>query len=183
MNAHDGDQVEVKPQLAAWSQLPNGRRVGTANIRIQLLSISMQPGNATSTRPENGDESGEADQDNWSELVDAEDEETSTLSDHLIDRPDVGQSGLVSGNNSNLPSRKRSRKAEGNESGNEDQNDGHNRRRTQRTCRGEKMKSLRFACPYQAYEPGQDCLKPGPLNPQGGCDGIRRLRYEPYSYE
>ncbi|KAK4218893.1 hypothetical protein QBC37DRAFT_180183 [Rhypophila decipiens] len=34
----------------------------------------------------------------------------------------------------------------------------------------------RFACPYQAYEPFQDCLQRGPRNPQGGCDGIYRLK-------
>ncbi|KAM7222512.1 hypothetical protein V8F06_002006 [Rhypophila decipiens] len=34
----------------------------------------------------------------------------------------------------------------------------------------------RFACPYQAYEPFQDCLHRGPRNPKGGCDGIYRLK-------
>ncbi|KAM7194057.1 hypothetical protein V8F20_008153 [Naviculisporaceae sp. PSN 640] len=36
--------------------------------------------------------------------------------------------------------------------------------------------SLRFACPYQVYEPQQDCLQHGKRNPGGGCFGISRLR-------
>ncbi|KAI1351205.1 hypothetical protein F5Y01DRAFT_131004 [Xylaria sp. FL0043] len=34
----------------------------------------------------------------------------------------------------------------------------------------------RFACPYQAHELFRTCLKPGRHNPDGGCDGIKRLK-------
>ncbi|ETS75646.1 hypothetical protein PFICI_12590 [Pestalotiopsis fici W106-1] len=35
---------------------------------------------------------------------------------------------------------------------------------------------MRFACPYQTFDAFQDCLKPGPRNPRGGCTGINRLK-------
>jgi len=41
----------------------------------------------------------------------------------------------------------------------------------------------RFACPYQVYEPLLDCLRRGPRNPKGGCEGISRLKYENYTAE
>ncbi|KAF4955357.1 hypothetical protein FGADI_4601 [Fusarium gaditjirri] len=37
-------------------------------------------------------------------------------------------------------------------------------------------RSLRFACPYQAFEQFQGCFRPGPRNPNGGCASIQRLR-------
>ncbi|KAH6634580.1 hypothetical protein B0J18DRAFT_416651 [Chaetomium sp. MPI-SDFR-AT-0129] len=33
----------------------------------------------------------------------------------------------------------------------------------------------RFACPYQVFDPPRQCLAKGSRNPEGGCDGIRRL--------
>ncbi|KAJ4259623.1 hypothetical protein NW762_007553 [Fusarium torreyae] len=39
-----------------------------------------------------------------------------------------------------------------------------------------KKNARRFACPYQVFEPGQGCFKPGPRNPSGGCAGIQRLK-------
>ncbi|KAJ2996361.1 hypothetical protein NUW58_g997 [Xylaria curta] len=35
----------------------------------------------------------------------------------------------------------------------------------------------RFACPYQTHELFRTCLKPGRRNPDGGCDGIKRLKH------
>ncbi|KAI0178421.1 hypothetical protein BJ166DRAFT_50598 [Pestalotiopsis sp. NC0098] len=35
----------------------------------------------------------------------------------------------------------------------------------------------RFACPYQAFEPSQNCFVPHARNPKGGCEHISRLKH------
>ncbi|KAH6850553.1 hypothetical protein B0I37DRAFT_371882 [Chaetomium sp. MPI-CAGE-AT-0009] len=52
----------------------------------------------------------------------------------------------------------------------------HKSRRT--SC---KPNLPRFACPYQAFEPGRPCLRRSRRNPKGGSDGLGRLKYEPFT--
>jgi hypothetical protein len=43
-----------------------------------------------------------------------------------------------------------------------------------------KSKLPRFACPYQAFEQGLPCLRRSRRNPEGGSNGIVRLKYETF---
>ena len=72
--------------------------------------------------------------------------------------------------NGNGATRKR-----GGEDGEDDRDD--NKRACRRPPGSQQHVGLRrLACPYQAYERYQVCLRPGRSNTEGGCNGISRLK-------
>ncbi|KAI0006776.1 hypothetical protein F4779DRAFT_547899 [Xylariaceae sp. FL0662B] len=58
----------------------------------------------------------------------------------------------------------------------DDEHDRNNKARRISPGPVEKQRPLRLACPYQAHEKFQSCLKRGRANPRGGCAGINRLK-------
>jgi len=141
------------------------RQMGVAKIRVELISISRDDAGCDST-----------DSDAPSE------EEGGPMDD------DGGQGGRSTNGGSssgdgNAGGTSQDPKPPGPPGGdkqtrerrNGGQGDGRKRRR-QNSPDSSNNNSLRFACPYQVYEPLQDCLQRGPRNPKGGCDGMYRLR-------
>ncbi|KAI0815584.1 hypothetical protein GGR55DRAFT_675204 [Xylaria sp. FL0064] len=60
---------------------------------------------------------------------------------------------------------------------NEDSGGDEDMPQLQKSKRFSHKRCARFACPYQAHELFRTCLKPGRHNPDGGCDGIKRLKH------
>lgn len=75
------------------------------------------------------------------------------------------------------------RRKQGQNQDSDEENEDHNNRRKRPRRLSASLEVVpvqnapRFACPYQAFEPLLDCLRRGPRNPKGGCEGISRLKY------
>jgi len=143
------------------------RQMGVAKIRVELLSISrVLEGCHESTDSDVSSEEEDV------EPVEADGDQAGQ-SNHSNpgssrDPPGARQSafGGFSGSGNSQ------RNSESRERGGDGQGGSRKRRRQNSPESGNK----RFACPYQVYEPPQDCLRRGPRNPKGGCHGVDRLK-------
>ncbi|KAM0425961.1 hypothetical protein ACHAPT_008900 [Fusarium lateritium] len=164
---------EPKPQCGTPIQEPvkSKRQVGFARVKIDIISLSRslpsgQSDHASSLSSEVESESEESLQE---EQADSGDQERANSVPQIEPSGSSGASSLASaGANANQPDDNVDR-------------DGANGDRNKRPCRktpkpASKRNTPRFACPYQAFEASQNCFRPGPRNPNGGCTGIQRLK-------
>jgi hypothetical protein len=150
------------------------KQVALAKVRIQLLELSSLEANTAS----------EFDDDFESSIEDSYDDDESANDD------DAGQAGEGCGGNANTPchdttgtsrpnNTARPNFAQSRRAGRGgDDRQGNKRKRTRKESPSSQvlLNHRRFACPYQVYEPQHSCLRPGPRNPTGGCNGINRLK-------
>ncbi|RFU24657.1 hypothetical protein B7463_g11680, partial [Scytalidium lignicola] len=130
LSRHSTSSVPLlQPQVQKTSTAEILQQVGSARIRLEIVTLSKHPATYSST-PENSAQVGSKRRGNYRK-----------------------QSGSQDGNDKNK----------------------RRRRRTEVKAPDTEFNS-RFACPYQAYDQSQDCLKRGPRNPNGGCKGISRLK-------
>ncbi|KAF4470798.1 hypothetical protein FALBO_2294 [Fusarium albosuccineum] len=161
---------DTSAAMAQSAQRPKFKQIGIAQVQVKMV-ISPHLMLPTST-DDRDDDSGD---DSWDES-------------DLQDADYVGGSNTTGGGgwSTNLPGSSSMGLGAGTPSfgggsgpGGEDQGDDGRRRKRRR---GQKELNtlahrLRFACPYQAFEPETlDCFKRGPHNRQGGCENLYRLR-------
>ncbi|KAI1078187.1 hypothetical protein F5B20DRAFT_548377 [Whalleya microplaca] len=160
-------------QITKHQSKPQIRQVGLINVRVGLVSLSERY-RITQEGPDNQTD------DDFS----GQEESIRTGSSHTLqDFQEIGTSvplqrnaGESSSNSSNGDISSNGQKKKRMEDDREDRNDGNKRVRRMPPGLVEKQKLPRLACPYQAYEKFQSCLKRGRGNPQGGCAGIFRLK-------
>lgn len=159
------------------------RQVGIATIRVEsVCPARMHTKNNESSSCDSQDVSFYSDpegkpsnpKDNESRHGGAEDHDRCS---HTIgDAPEAaGSSG--SGGSRGLPVPSSTGAEDGRESGEED-DQGPRKPSSKNPVTSPKPNSPRYACPYQAFEPGRPCLRRSSRNPMGGSDGLVRLRYE-----
>ncbi|KAI3322008.1 hypothetical protein HD806DRAFT_545260 [Xylariaceae sp. AK1471] len=150
------------------------RQIGIVRAEITLLSLSehYHPGHVDEVTSDDTSSASSG-----SEWYDSEDPSHDTRTGKALEEP---SHELLPQNNEDTspPHRRITTKAYGGRRGqeNEGSDDDDDRpliRKSKPYC---KEKLARFACPYQAHELFRSCLKPGRHNPEGGCDGIRRLK-------
>lgn len=141
------------------------KQVGLVRVSVEILALSQEYQTQGGSDDQYEDGLEEADH--------AQDIETGVGDPRPTNNEAVGPSKLnqASGNHTNTNGRNRKRGED-----EEDEYDGN-----KRTCRRppetqQKMNLPRLACPYQAHERNQVCLRPGRSNPEGGCAGIGRLK-------
>ncbi|KAH8674289.1 hypothetical protein BX600DRAFT_227691 [Xylariales sp. PMI_506] len=149
------------------------RRIGTASVRIELVSVLMEH----SVHEEHDDSEDELIEsaDGKAQDINEEDEATTEITNQ---HQGTGLSEESAGQSSQGCSQPRKAvtkgKGIGAEGRDDDNDEGHEARRKRPRPGNNKQIRKRFACPYQAFEPMQDCVKRSATNPEGGCAGINR---------
>ncbi|KAI1875803.1 uncharacterized protein JN550_002089 [Neoarthrinium moseri] len=155
------------------------RQVGLVNVQIMLVSLS--PHCKTASQPDDsaGIDSDESQLDE-SDQTDAEEVAPNDV-EHMEDMhtasgsSGVGFAGSIS--SSSNTGDVQGQRPKGKRSGDgEDGENRNNKRRRMLPLPCDKPKLPRLACPYQAYERFQSCLRRGGSNREGGCAGISRLK-------
>jgi hypothetical protein len=178
-------QLERGSQMAGFS-LPKIRRAGVARMRIEITSLDYGIADNTLevTDSVSSDECFSHDTINsygsaeWMDgAADGNDGDRAESSQNTA-RPTGDNFTLSSSHQSSLPIEMIGHRKNDEDPGKED-NGGPPRKRRQFSSAAKDAGGLRFACPYQAYEPvaASQCCRPGPNNKQkGGCDGIVRVK-------
>jgi hypothetical protein len=172
MGANKWEKPSIISNLETPKTMIPPKQVGVVELRVELLSVSL-PGDVPDSRVCESDFTDDDDR------PDAEpDHNEGALN---VDGGPSGGShentvGAVGGSSgSSGASGKGKRAFDSEENGQDKQGNGKRRRYLGTPDTSKNL--LRFACPYQVYERAQDCLRQGPRNPRGGCDGIYRLKY------
>lgn len=180
-----GGSLQINPGTGlenSETSLRNLKQVGLARLRIELVTVP------THFRPDEDDNCSIASLDS-AMVPEAEtdseepmevDGGTETHPSHSTEAGSTSSQGTTSSQYSSniLHLSSGSRKTE--EPTDDGERDGPPRKRGRKgpAPGREKSNSIRFACPYQAYDPvgGRHCCQPGLNNRGGGCDGIVRVK-------
>ncbi|KAK0710729.1 hypothetical protein B0H67DRAFT_610993 [Lasiosphaeris hirsuta] len=158
------------------------RQVGFGKIRLDLVTLLSQyvavarartvevseDASFSSGSSEIGDGDGDGDQDA---------EARSDKNSHVD--PAYQAAGISAGPTTAAPATSANKRAAPNENTGNDEEDGDSPKRRRLNPKApdtSKSNLARFACPYQTYEPFRSCLRRTKRNPEGGCDGIIRLK-------
>lgn len=143
------------------------RQVGLVRVQVEVLSLSQQHQMQRSSKDQYESEPEESDQDQ-EEPPQTDDANSAGQGD-----VDASSSRDHSGNN---PTQSSGRNRKRGKEGREDDQDGNKRACRRPLGPQPKMKLPRLACPFQAYDRHQSCLRPGRCNPEGGCAGMSRVK-------
>ncbi|KAK0639852.1 hypothetical protein B0T16DRAFT_248864 [Cercophora newfieldiana] len=171
---HSRESPEGFPRLA--------RRVGLAQLRIELLSFSRGSGHddehgrefSVSPPPENHTPSTERASTDTEDASEATGNEPATSNSDGHGQPvnDTSNPGTGPG----VPGRALGSEREGSDPNGNGGDRGRGRKRKRRDFYDSQDATARFACPYQVHEMWRDCLQRGPRNPKGGCVDMQRLK-------
>lgn len=140
------------------------KQVGLVRVQVEILSLSQQlqaqgaSEDQCETEPEDSD---------YAQELDTEASDRNAAENEV----DELQSIHVGENYTNTTRRSRKRQEDG-----EDEPDGNKRTRRNPPESRQTAHLRRLACPYQAHDRNQVCLRPARSNPKGGCAGISRLK-------
>ncbi|KAI1848166.1 hypothetical protein JX266_005879 [Neoarthrinium moseri] len=155
------------------------RQVGVVNVQIMLASLSKHYETVSQLEDPAGIDSDE------SQLDESDQTDAGEVTPNNVERMEKthtasGSSGsgfeesISSGfNTGDFHSQRPGGKRSGDDEDGENRN---NKRRRLLPFPSDKPKLPRLACPYQAYERFQGCLRRGGANREGGCAGISRLK-------
>lgn len=142
------------------------RQVGLVKVLVEVLALSQQYRARCGSENQSESEVDESDQ--------AQEENNQADGWDATNRGDANNSGS-SYINREYTNRNGGTKKRAGEDGEDDRDD--NKRTCRRPPESQGNASLRrLACPYQAYDRYQVCLRPGRSNTEGGCNGIGRLK-------
>lgn len=161
------------------------RQVGIATIRIESVSLARQHTVDTdnSCRPSKHSSALSTTEDDLSSVGDSETvRDDAEDSNRSKDKATSESSAMA--RPPRLPAQSRTGAEDGQKSEDDDVQEerGPKRRRVGSPTPSTSRKPMlhRFACPYQAFEQGLPCLRRSRRNPEGGSDGLARLKYEPF---
>jgi hypothetical protein len=157
------------------------RQVGIATIRVESVSLARTHTNEETCPCDSQDRTffpdaeggspGPRDNDSGRGSAEGRNNRRNTVGD----TPETARLSSIGGSGK-LPARSPPGAEDGHESGEED-DEGPTKPSNKDRSTSSKLNLPRFACPYQAFEPGRSCLRRSSRNPMGGSDGLVRLRY------
>ncbi|GAB1320928.1 hypothetical protein MFIFM68171_11138 [Madurella fahalii] len=158
------------------------RQVGVGKIRLDLVTLLSQYVATARGRTVEGSE--DASFSSGSSEIGDDDQDAEAPSDENSHAdgggdPTYQAAGISSGPTTAAPATSANKRAAPNENTGNGEGDGNSpkrRRLNPKPPDTSKSNLARFACPYQAYEPFRSCLRRTKRNPEGGCDGIIRLK-------
>lgn len=178
---HDSSCESTADQGLETTRIP--KQVGVARVRIELLTISSRSvaNDADDCASQHSSADSCEDQDGIKDCnFDNEDEIAPVSQSGREANPLDAQAAGPSSSNPITDQCSTQRKSRDDDDDRRDQPRKRRRQGPRAPC--SKINSLRFACPYQKYHMtresfiSQECLRQGPRNRQGGCEGIVRLK-------
>ncbi|KPM45157.1 hypothetical protein AK830_g1409 [Neonectria ditissima] len=164
-----------EPQCEALVTEPTKakRQLGFARVKIEVISLAQSYQSPSQSDCESM-QSSEDETDSEASLHEDEVEAhpADGVGDTLTPQSSCPGESSSSSGSSNINTTRKPVDRDG--SGSNDDPNKKPRRKTPKSTN--KRNTNRFACPYQAFETSQNCFKPGPRNPNGGCAGIPRLK-------